>query len=137
MANPNTVEVLKDGQLAVATTTVNGTIISGRGDQTVCALVQTDEGDQLALKVFPLDGGGSSVVIVPSLPLEGDSRYLYGVLMDDLDREGYGIIQFFVWYNNAWYATGAYSIDIDPNTLMYKDNFSFNTSTGVLNIIVE
>lgn len=89
-------------------------------------------------KAIPGIGGGTEIIqIVDTLPETGDSKYLYGVLMDDLDRDGYGIIQFFVWHNNAWYATGAYSIDIDPSTLVYKENFQYNSPTGVLNIIME
>ena len=85
----------------------------------------------------PASGGSSVLKFVSTLPAAGKENFIYGVLMDDVDRDDYGIIQFFVWYDNAWCAVGAYSIDIQPNTLMYKDNFSFNTSTGVLNIIVE
>ena len=58
MANPNTEEVLVNGQLAIATIAQSGTIISGRGDETVCALVSTDSGNQLAVKVYDLNGGG-------------------------------------------------------------------------------
>jgi len=63
MANENTVEVLQDGQLAIATVAQSGTIISGRGDETVVALVSTDEGNQLALKTVNVgEGGGSGSV---------------------------------------------------------------------------
>lgn len=97
-------------------------------------------GNLFNVGIFAKGGGSGSIdliQIVDTLPAVGESKYLYGVLMDDVDRDGYGIIQFFVWYNDDWYATGAYSIDIQPDTLMYKDNFSFDTSTGNLRIIVE
>lgn len=68
MANENTVEVLQDGQLAIATVAQSGTIISGRGDETPFALVSTDEGNQLALKTVNVgEGGGGGGGSVPSL----------------------------------------------------------------------
>lgn len=140
MDNSLSTQVLYNGQLALATAEQSGTIVGGGGPLDLTCLVQTENGKQLALKTFSLTGGGGDIDvirIVDTLPETGDSKYLYGVLMDDLDRDGYGIIQFFVWHNNAWYATGAYSIDIDPSTLVYKENFQYDSSTGVLNIIIE
>lgn len=58
MADKNNATVLKDGQLAIATVGVNGTLVSGASDIDTTALVQTDDGEQLCVKTFPLDGGG-------------------------------------------------------------------------------
>lgn len=136
MANPNTVEVLKDGQLAVATTTVNGTIISGRGDQTVCALVQTDEGDQLALKVLPLDGesGGGVTedkIIIKSatIPTASSSNYGYMYCYNGETNATYthGYI-----YENKKEATYEGSITFTPNTITVSDeDFSAFLNAGI------
>ena len=82
-------------------------------------------------KAAPLVVSGATGIIkvVASLPLVGESKYLYGLLMNELDRDGYGIIQFFVWNNGEWLASGAYSIDIDPDTLLYKTDK--NVANGV------
>lgn len=56
MPNEKTYQVLQDGQLAVATTPVEGQIISGRRDQNVTALVSTSEGNQLAIATLPVEG---------------------------------------------------------------------------------
>ena len=78
------------------------------------------------------DGSSADIIkIVASLPETGTSGFLYGVLRPELDRDGYGIIEFFVWYNNEWWATGAYSIDIDPNGIVYEDAIPYGTSTRV------
>ena len=59
MPNDGTVQVLtNDGQLAVATVSQSGTIISGRGDESVVALVETDSGNQLAVKTYSVGSGG-------------------------------------------------------------------------------
>lgn len=82
-------------------------------------------------KAAPLVVSGATGIIkvVASLPLVGESKYLYGLLMNELDRDGYGIIQFFVWNNGEWLASGAYSVDIDPDTLIYKTDK--NVANGV------
>lgn len=50
--------VLKDGQLAVATAEQNGTIISDASAVDATALVQTDNGPQLCVKTFEVGEGG-------------------------------------------------------------------------------
>lgn len=86
-----------------------------------------------------ISGAASIIKIVNSLPATGSDKYLYGLLMNVLDKDNRGIVQFFVWdaANSDWLATGAYSIDIDPSTLMLKEDFQFNSATGVLNIVTE
>ena len=58
MADKNNATVLRDGQLAIATVGVNGTLVSGASDIDTTALVQTDDGEQLCVKTFPLGEGG-------------------------------------------------------------------------------
>lgn len=86
-----------------------------------------------------ISGAASIIKIVNALPATGSDKYLYGLLMNMQDREDHGIIQFFVWdtANSDWLATGAYSIDIDPDDLLLKENLQFNSGTGVLNIVTE
>lgn len=94
--------------------------------------------------------GGGSVKFVPALPANGESQYIYGVVRDELSREGYAIVQLFMWYNNNWCAAGAFDVDIDPDQLVYKDNIpvatastfggvkvEFDETTGTLNIKTE
>lgn len=50
--------VLRNGQLAVATIEQEGTIISTNGEIDTTALVQTDNGKQLCVKTFKLGEGG-------------------------------------------------------------------------------
>lgn len=94
--------------------------------------------------------GGGSVKFVPELPAEGEEQYVYGVVLEETTREGYGIIQLFMWYDDQWYAAGAFDVDIDPSQLVYRDNIpyatsslvggikqSFDASTNTLTIITE
>lgn len=103
------------------------------------ALVNTPSGPQLAVKTYlmGISNGGSLALIriVSELPETGVSGTLYGVLMQEMTRDNYGIIQFFVWYENEWYAVGAYSIEIEPNGLVYEQ--SFDASTNTWNVTVN
>lgn len=94
--------------------------------------------------------GGGTVKFVPELPAQGEERYIYGVVLEETTREGYGIIQLFMWYNDNWYAAGAFDVDIDPSQIVYKDNIpyatadkvggikqTFDASTNTMTIITE
>lgn len=127
-----------DGQQVVKTLSQSGPIIPEEAKDPakyVTALVNTPSGPQQCIKTYLMgmaEGVGSDLIqIVAELPETGLSGTLYGVLMPEMTRDNYGIIQFFVWYNGDWYATGAYSIDIDPNGLVYEDNIPYATSTKV------
>jgi hypothetical protein len=50
--------VLKNGQLAVATVAQSGEIISSGGELDATAVVQTDNGPQKCVKTFSVGGGG-------------------------------------------------------------------------------
>lgn len=59
MADENsTTTVTEDGDLAVKTLSVSGTQITGPSALETTTLVQTDDGVELAIKVFPLGEGG-------------------------------------------------------------------------------
>lgn len=137
MPNQNTVETLVDGQLAVAATLINGQIISGRGDQTVEALVHTDEGNQLAIKATLVGPGGAArPEYVDTLPETGEEGVLY-MVNTGVTRDGYAIFQMFVWKadDNEWVAVGAFDVGINPTGIVYEQ--SFNASTGTWTVTVS
>lgn len=135
MPNPNTVETLVDGQLAIATIAQSGTIISGRGDETTIALVQTDSGNQLAVKtVLVGPGGAAKPVYVDVLPETGEEGVLY-MVNSGVTRDGYAIFQMFSYHENAWVAIGAFDVGISPTGLVYER--SFNAATGAWTVGVN
>lgn len=73
------------------------------------------------------------VQIVEELPATGDGKSVYGVIQDEMTRDGYPIVQLFCWDvdDELWYAIAAYSIDIDPNGIVYEDSVPYATSTRV------
>lgn len=127
-----------DGEQVVRTLAQAGSIIPEPDKDPAkyfTALVDTPNGPQQVVKTYLMgmaDGIASDFIkIVAELPVVGDSGVLYGVLMPEMTRDDYGIIQFFVWYQNDWYAAGAYSIDIDPEGIVYEDNIPYATATKV------
>ena len=58
MADDKSTTVVTDGDLAVKTLSVSGTQITGPSALETTTLVQTDDGVELAVKVFPLGEGG-------------------------------------------------------------------------------
>lgn len=65
MANNLDTEVIKDGQLAVATVEQSGTIVSGGGAEDTTCIVETETGKQLAIKIFEVgEGGGGGGITV-------------------------------------------------------------------------
>lgn len=138
MANENTVEVLQDGQLAIATVAQSGTIISGRGDETVVALVSTDEGNQLALKTVNVgEGGGGGGGSVPSLTwftgntgktLDTDIADLSTKPLVKVYKNG-GLLQQGTSDGDTWYV-GGYNKNItlaNPAPLAAADTWEFQT----------
>lgn len=127
-----------DGEQVVRTLTVGGDIIPEEAKDPAkyfTALVNTESGVQQVIKTYLIgiaEGATSDLIrIVAELPEVGIGGILYGVLMPEMSRDDYGIIQFFVWYSGEWWATGAYSIDIDPNGLVYEDNIPYATASKV------
>lgn len=79
--------------------------------------------------------GGGSVKFVPELPAEGEEQYIYGVVLDEVTRDNYAIVQLFMWYNDQWAAAGAYDVDINPHGIVYES--SFDASTNTWNVTVS
>lgn len=73
------------------------------------------------------------VQIVDELPATGDGKSVYGVIQDEMTRDGYPIVQLFCWDvdDELWYAVAAYSIDINPVGIVYVDSVPYSTSTRV------
>lgn len=73
------------------------------------------------------------VQIVEELPATGDGKSVYGVIQDEMTRDGYPIVQLFCWDvdDELWYAIAAYSIDINPVGIVYVDSVPYATSTRV------
>lgn len=135
MADNLSTEVLIEGQLAVATTPVAGTILASGGPTDKTALVQTDDGPQLAVKTVLIGpGGAAKPVYVDSLPAEGEEGVLYMVNSGET-REGYAIFQMFSWHNNDWVAIGAFDVGISPTGIVYEQ--SFDSSTGTWTVTVS
>lgn len=127
-----------DGEQVVKTFAQGGPIIPEDAkdpSKYFTALVDTAAGPQLCVKTYLMgmadDIGSTLIQIVAELPETGVGGVLYGTIMPEMTRDNYGIIQFFVWYNDDWYAVGAYSIDIDPNGIVYEDAIPYGTSTRV------
>ena len=130
MADNLNVQVLQDDQLAIATVPVEGDILSGTSATDVTALVQTNDGVQLAVKTFNLGGGGGSAkpVYVDSLPETGEEGVLYMVNSGET-RDGYAIFQMFSYHENEWVAIGAFDVGIDQNGLLFEHSFDSATNT--------
>lgn len=129
MANNQSVEVLDGDQLAVATLPINGTIIGGGGKTDKTALVQTSDGEQLAVKTILLGSGGSAKPeYVTELPETGEEGVLYLVPSGET-RQGYAIFQMFSWHEGEWVAIGAYDVGISPDGILYEENFNSSTNT--------
>lgn len=64
----------------------------------------------------------SVIKFVNALPQTGESQFLYCVPQNETDKDGYTIVILYVWNDttSAWNSAGAFSMDIDPNTLLYK-----------------
>ena len=58
MADPNSATIMRNGQLAVATVSQSGTIVTAASEVDTTALVETDNGKQLCVKTVSLGGGG-------------------------------------------------------------------------------
>ena len=67
---------------------------------------------------------------VDTLPVTGEEGYVYGVYTNKT-RDGYAIIQMFVWVNNAWAAFGAFDVDIDADNILYKTAITIDANNVV------
>ena len=78
--------------------------------------------NQLADKQFVQDltSALNFVQWVDTLPETGESKYIYAVPREETDTDGKQIAALYLWDGSAWRGAGAFSLNIDPNTLATK-----------------
>ena len=57
---------------------------------------------------------------VDSLPETGESKYIYAVPREEVDKDGKKIAALYLWDGTEWRGAGAFSLNIDPDTLATK-----------------
>lgn len=58
---------------------------------------------------------------VQALPETGESKYIYAVPREETDTDGKQIAALYLWDGSAWRGVGAFSLNIDPDTLATKE----------------
>lgn len=136
MADKNSVTVLKDGQLSVATVAQNGDIISEPSAISTTVLVQTEQGPQLAVPTVDLNGGGGGSV--PTLTwftgktgqtLDTDIADLSTKPLVKVYKNG-GLLQEGTTESGVCFVGGSYDKDIVVNStapLSTADSWEFQT----------
>lgn len=104
------------------------------GDEYTFTTTITESSSSYQWVRIDVQPGGGTVKFVPELPSQGEERYIYGVVLEETTREGYGIIQLFMWYNDNWYAAGAFDVDISPNGIVYEQSFDTTTNTWTVKV---
>lgn len=71
---------------------------------------------------------------VDTLPTNGDTKYLYAVPREEVDKDGHKIAALYLWDGTEWRGAGAFSLNIDPDTLATKTDLNkyLPLSGGVL-----
>lgn len=103
---------------------------------------EASETNQLADKQFVQDltSALNFVKWVDTLPETGESKYIYAVPREETDTDGKQIAALYLWDGSAWRGAGAFSLNIDPDTLATKAELagylplSGGTLTGNLKI---
>lgn len=57
---------------------------------------------------------------VQALPATGETKYLYAVAREEVDKDGKKIAALYLWDGTEWRGAGAFSLNIDPTTLATK-----------------
>ena len=84
------------------------------------------ETNQLADKQFVQDltSALNFVQWVDTLPETGESKYIYAVPREETDIDGKQIAALYLWDGAAWRGAGAFSLNIDPDTLATKTDLA-------------
>lgn len=61
---------------------------------------------------------------VDTLPTTGDTKYLYAVAREEVDKDGNKIAALYLWDGTKWRGAGAFSLNIDPDTLATKTDLN-------------
>ena len=100
--------------------------------------------DELAADITALDADVQKINLikwVDTLPATGETKYLYAVAREEVDKDGHKIAALYLWDGTEWRGAGAFSLNIDPDTLATKNELagflplSGGTLTGQLKIL--
>lgn len=105
------------------------------GDEYTFTTTITESSSSYQWVRIDVQPGGGTVKFVPELPAQGEEQYIYGVVLDEVTRDNYAIVQLFIWHNDQWVAAGAYDVDINPHGIVYES--SFDSSTNTWNVTVS
>ena len=61
---------------------------------------------------------------VDVLPPTGSTKYLYAVPREEVDKDGKKIAALYLWDGTEWRGAGAFSLNIDPDTLATKTDLA-------------
>ncbi|MCM1260505.1 MAG: hypothetical protein NC222_06080 [Staphylococcus sp.] len=64
------------------------------------------------------------IKFVDTLPLIGEEKYIYAVPQSEVDKDNRPIIILYLWQNNEWNSVGAFSININPDSLATKEELN-------------
>ena len=107
------------------------TTLAGYGISNAYTKTETDN----AIKAINL------IKWVDTLPTTGDTKYLYAIPRNEVDKDGKKIAALYFWDGTEWRGAGAFSLNIDPATLATKNELagylplSGGTLTGQLKIL--
>lgn len=89
----------------------------------------TEKTDELAADITALDADVQNINLikwVDTLPTTGDTKYLYAVAREEVDKDGNKIAALYLWDGTEWRGAGAFSLNIDPDTLATKTEVADN-----------
>lgn len=61
---------------------------------------------------------------INTLPETGESKYIYAIPREETDTDGKQIAALYLWDGSTWRGAGAFSLNIDPNTLATKEELA-------------
>lgn len=102
---------------------------------------EASETNQLADKQFVQDltSALNFVKWVDTLPETGESKYIYAVPREETDTDGKPIAALYLWDGTEWRGAGAFSLNIDPDTLATKAELAgyLPLSGGIINGVLK
>lgn len=83
--------------------------------------------DELAADITALDADVQNINLikwVQALPATGETKYLYAIPREETDKDGNKIAALYLWDGTEWRGAGAFSLNIDPDTLATKNELA-------------
>lgn len=83
--------------------------------------------DELAADITTLNADVQQINLikwVQALPATGETKYLYAVAREEVDKDGKKIAALYLWDGTEWRGAGAFSLNIDPDTLATKTDLA-------------